>query len=91
MVTVIVLILLFGLLLVGIPVAFALGGLGALMLLYRDFSPLMPAAGLLSTIDNFLLLSVPLFLLMSNVLLKGGVGKDLFAGIGPAVWRSRRS
>ncbi|MGO1118435.1 TRAP transporter large permease [Rhodovibrionaceae bacterium A322] len=81
MVTVIVLICLFALLLVGIPVAFALGGLGSLMLLYKDFSPLMPATGLLSTIDNFLLLSVPLFLLMSNVLLKGGVGKDLFAAV----------
>tara|TARA_B100000953_G_scaffold295050_1_gene285686 strand:- start:101 stop:1225 length:1125 start_codon:yes stop_codon:yes gene_type:complete len=31
--------------------------------------------------DSFELLAVPLFLLMSNVLLKGGVGKDLFAAV----------
>ena len=35
----------------------------------------------LSTIDNFVLLAVPLFLLMSNVLLKGGVGRDLFNAV----------
>jgi len=31
--------------------------------------------------DSFELLAVPLFLLMSNVLLKGGVGKDLFSAV----------
>jgi len=70
---------LFALLLGGVPVAFALGGLGLVLLVLGGFSPLMAPAGLLSTIDNFVLLAVPLFLLMSNVLLKGGVGRDLFA------------
>ena len=65
-----VLLALFALLLVGVPVAFALGGLGYLMLEFGGFSPLMVPQGLLSTIDNFILLAVPLFLLMSNVLLK---------------------
>ncbi|MDJ0893502.1 MAG: TRAP transporter large permease [Alphaproteobacteria bacterium] len=72
---------LFGLLLIGIPVAFALGGLGLALLLAGGFSPLMAPQSLLSTIDNFVLLAVPLFLLMSNVLLKGGVGRDLFAAV----------
>ena len=76
-----VLLALFVLLLVGIPVAFALGGLGYLMLELGGFSPLMVPQGLLSTLDNFILLAVPLFLLMSNVLLKGGVGRDLFAAV----------
>ena len=76
-----VLFVLFALLLVGVPVAFALGGLGYLMLEFGGFSPLMVPQGLLSTIDNFILLAVPLFLLMSNVLLKGGVGRDLFAAV----------
>ena len=76
-----VLLALFALLLVGVPVAFALGGLGYLMLELGGFSPLMVPQGLLSTIDNFILLAVPLFLLMSNVLLKGGVGRDLFAAV----------
>ena len=31
--------------------------------------------------DSFELLAVPMFLLMSNILLKGGVGRDLFAAV----------
>ena len=76
-----ILLALFALLLVGVPVAFALGGLGYLMLEFGGFSALMVPQGLLSTLDNFILLAVPLFLLMSNVLLKGGVGRDLFAAV----------
>jgi TRAP-type mannitol/chloroaromatic compound transport system permease large subunit len=70
---------LFSLLLVGVPVAFALGGIGLGMLILGGFSPLMAPQAILSTLDGFILLAVPLFLLMSNVLLKGGVGRDLFA------------
>lgn len=72
---------LFALLLLGVPVAFALGGLGFIILVIGGFSPLMAPQALLSTVDNFVLLAVPLFLLMSNVLLKGGVGRDLFAAV----------
>lgn len=81
MTTILILAALFALLASGIPVAFALGGLGAILLLIGDFSPLMVPQGFLSTIDNFVLLAVPLFLLMSNVLLKGGVGRDLFNAV----------
>ena len=72
---------LFVLLLMGVPVAFALGGMGLGMLLAGGFSPLMAPQAILSTLDGFILLAVPLFLLMSNVLLKGGVGRDLFAAV----------
>ena len=72
---------LFGLLLAGVPVAFALGGLGLILLASHGFSPLMVPQSLFSAIDNFVLLAVPLFLLMSNILLKGGVGRDLFAAV----------
>lgn len=72
---------LFGLLLVGVPVAFALGGIGLGMLMFGGFSPLMAPQAILSTLDGFILLAVPLFLLMSNILLKGGVGRDLFAAV----------
>lgn len=65
----------------GVPVAFALGGLGLALLVLGDLSPLMVPQGLYSVVDNFILLAVPLFLLMSNVLLKGGVGKDLFNAV----------
>jgi len=36
---------------------------------------------LFSAMDSFILLAVPLFLLMSNVLLKGGIGRDLFRAV----------
>ena len=72
---------LFALLLLGVPVAFALGGMGLGMLLLGGFSPLMAPQSVLSTLDGFILLAVPLFLLMSNLLLKGGVGRDLFAAV----------
>ncbi len=65
----------------GIPVAFALGGLGLALIVLGDMSPFMIPQGLYSVVDNFILLAVPLFLLMSNVLLKGGVGNDLFNAI----------
>lgn len=77
----IILVVLFVLLLGGVPVAFALGGIGLGMLIAGGFSPLMAPQALLSTLDGFILLAVPLFLLMSNVLLKGGVGRDLFAAV----------
>lgn len=36
---------------------------------------------MLSGVDSFELLAVPLFLLISHVLLVGGVGKDLFGAV----------
>ncbi|MBQ0833155.1 TRAP transporter large permease [Marinobacter sp.] len=69
------------LLLSGIPVGFVLGGLGLAMLLLADMSPLMVPMAVHSSFDSFILLAVPLFLLMSNILLRGGVGKDLFNAV----------
>lgn len=77
----IIILCLFGLLLVGVPVAFALGSIGLGMLIIGGFSPLMAPQAVLSTLDGFILLAVPLFLLMSNVLLRGGVGRDLFGAV----------
>ena len=81
MTTVFILVALFALLLIRVPVAFALGGIGLGMLIFGGFSPLMAPQAILSTLDGFILLAVPLFLLMSNILLKGGAGKDLFAAV----------
>ena len=81
MTAILILLALFALLLIGLPVAFTLGGLGLILLIVGGFSPLMVPQGLLSTLDSFVLIAVPLFLLMSNVLLKGGVGRDLFAAV----------
>lgn len=81
MTIILILLALFALLLMRVPVAFALGGLGLALLMFGGFSPLMAPQAILSTLDGFILLAVPLFLLMSNILLKGGVGRDLFAAV----------
>ena len=78
MTLVIVVFALLALLFIGIPVAFALAGLGTAMLAIKGLPFVMVAQNLHGAVDNFVLLSVPLFLLMSNILLKGGVGRDLF-------------
>ena len=81
MTVLLILIALFVLLLVGVPVAFALGGLGVGLLILGDFTPRIASTALLSALDSFILIAVPLFLLMSNILLRGGVGRDLFAAV----------
>ena len=76
-----ILVSLLGLLLLRVPVAFTLGGLGLALLVLAGFNPVMVPQALYSTMDSFVLLAVPLFLLMSNILLKGGIGRDLFAAV----------
>lgn len=77
----IILFALLALLFFGVPVAFALGGLGLTLLWLADIPTIMVSQALYSTTDSFILLAVPLFLLMSNILLKGGVGRDLFNAV----------
>ena len=71
----------FALLLASLPVAFSLGSLGLGMLLFEGFSPFMAPQAILSTLDGFILLAVPLFLLMSNILLYGGCGRELYGAV----------
>jgi C4-dicarboxylate transporter DctM subunit len=63
----------------GLPVAFGLIGVATVMLILKDVSLFMVTQNLLGAIDNFVLVSIPMFLFMSNILLKGGVGKSLFS------------
>ena len=58
--TLLILFGLFALLLSGVPVAGARGGLGLILLARGGFSPLMAPAGFLSAMDNFVLVAVPL-------------------------------
>lgn len=69
------------LLFIGVPVAFSLAGLGTALLWLKGLPMAMVAQNLQGALSNFVLLSVPLFLLMSNILLKGGVGRDLFEAV----------
>jgi C4-dicarboxylate transporter DctM subunit len=77
----IILFILILLLVIRVPVGFALGGLGAALLAYFPLPLNAIPQRLYGTMDSFELLAVPMFLLMSNVLLKGKVGKDLFAAV----------
>ena len=65
----------------GLPVAFALAGMGTAMLLFKGIPFAMVVQNLHGGVDDFILLSVPLFLLMSNILLKAGTGRELFDAV----------
>ncbi len=77
----IILTALVGLLLLRTPVAIALGGLGVILLFCKGFPLVSVPQRLFGAIDSFELLAVPMFLLLSNVLLRAGVGKDLYAAV----------
>lgn len=77
----IILFLLLLLLVIRVPVAFALASLGIALLAYFPFPLNAVPQRLYGAMDSFELLAVPMFLLMSNVLLKANVGKDLFAAV----------
>lgn len=81
MTAVLILIALFAVLLAGVDIGFALAGLGIALLLIGDFSPLIVPQSMMASMDNFILLAVPLFILMSNILLRGGAGEDLFGAV----------
>ena len=63
------------------PVAFALGGLGVILLWFKGLPLVAVPQRMHGTMDSFELLAVPMFLLMSNILLRGGVGRDLYAAV----------
>jgi len=72
---------LLALLVLRVPVAFALGGLGVFLLWVYPLPLNAVPQRLFGTMDSFELLAVPMFLLMSNILLKANVGRDLFAAM----------
>jgi len=70
--------LLFLLLFSGLPVFLSLGSLAAGIIVLSG-QPLSSLAGTLyGAMDNFVLLAIPLFTLMAQIMAKGGVGDDLF-------------
>ncbi len=72
---------LIALLMLRVPVGFAMGALGAVLLAMKGLPLVAIPQRLFGSMDSFELLAVPMFLLMSNVLLKGGVGRDLFSAV----------
>ena len=79
--TIVILFALLALLVLRTPVAFTLGGLGVVLLALKGLPLVAVPQRLHGSMDSFELLAVPMFLLMSNVLLKGGVGRDLYAAV----------
>jgi len=73
-VTLLLLIVLFA----GLPVAFSLGATSVLLIGLFDLPMKIIANTMFTSLDSFVVISIPLFVLMSRVLLDGRVGDDLF-------------
>ena len=70
--------LLFGLLLIGVPIAVALGlSTTATMLLFTDQPTLIIAQKMFTSLDKFALMAIPLFVLAGNFLSQGGAAKRI--------------
>jgi len=72
---------LFALLFAGLPVGITLTVMGTVLLLLKGIPLAAVPMEFLGSINNFILLAVPVFLLTSNILLKAGVAKDLFDAV----------
>lgn len=76
----VILILLFA----GLPVAFSLGSASVLLLFAFDLPMKIIGSTVFGSLDSFVLLAIPLFVMMSQVLLDGRIGDDLFETVN--VW-----
>lgn len=72
-----VIIALFGLMLIGVPVAFAIMSSGMVYLTLHGTSFLVVAQRLIFGLNSFTLLAVPLFILVGNLMDYGGISKRL--------------
>ncbi|EFC91645.1 TRAP dicarboxylate transporter, DctM subunit [Dethiosulfovibrio peptidovorans DSM 11002] len=73
-----VILLLLVVLFMGMPVAFSLGATSVLLTLLYDLPMKILSQSIFTSLEGFVLLSIPLFVLMSQVLLDGRIGDDLF-------------
>lgn len=70
--------LLLAVLFLGLPVAFSLGGTSTVLIFLHDLPARIIGQTLFSSTESFVLLAIPLFVLMSQILLDGKVGDQLF-------------
>jgi C4-dicarboxylate transporter DctM subunit len=70
--------LLLGVLFAGLPVAFSLGTTSVFLIFLYDLPMKIIASTVFTSLDSFVVIAIPLFVLMSRVLLDGRVGDDLF-------------
>ncbi|NLK20335.1 MAG: TRAP transporter large permease subunit [Synergistaceae bacterium] len=73
-----IVLLLICVLFMGLPVAFSLGGTSLVLIAAFELPMKIVGATIFSSLDSFTVLSIPLFVLMSQILLDGRIGDDLF-------------
>ncbi len=80
---------LFALLAIGMPMAFALGAVGVgFTLAFLGFDALLLISSrIYGFVTNYVLLSVPMFLLMATIMDRSGVARDLYTAM--SVWAGR--
>jgi tripartite ATP-independent transporter DctM subunit len=78
-----------GLLAIGVPMAFALAAASAAfaILLFGWDSLLLIYSRTFGLVNNFVLVSVPMFLMMASIMERAGVARDLYSAM--AVWAGR--
>jgi len=77
-VTTVVLLIVF--LLVGMPIGTAMGitGMGMLYYMYGDGSLMVAAKVMFDCLNDMTLMTIPLFVLMGAIMMKGGIGDEIF-------------
>ncbi|MFA5027711.1 MAG: TRAP transporter large permease subunit [Candidatus Methylomirabilota bacterium] len=75
---VLVTLLLLAILFAGLPVAFSLGTTSIVLIGLYELPMKIIANTIFTSLDSFVVLAIPLFVLMSQILLDGRVGDDLF-------------
>jgi TRAP-type C4-dicarboxylate transport system permease large subunit len=73
----ILLVALFGFLLIGVPVAFALGAASVLTFLVLDLSPLVAFQRMAAGINSFSLMAIPFFVFAGDLMLRAGIAERL--------------
>ncbi|MDR1741893.1 MAG: TRAP transporter large permease [Synergistaceae bacterium] len=75
---VLVTLLLLFVLFLGLPVSFSLGVTSLSLILYYGLPLKLVGQTIFTSMDSFVLIAIPLYILMSQVLLDGHIGDDLF-------------
>ena len=84
-----VLLVFFGLALIGMPLAFALGSASFVGLIAADMDMSLLPQRMMNAIDSFPLMAIPFFMLAGELMLRGGIMEDLVSFANAVVGRVR--
>jgi len=78
---------LFGFVLTGMPIAIAIGGLGLFLLIFMVGGGMAGLIGeaQVAILNSFVMVSIPLFILMGNIMRCGGITRRLYEAVSPWV------